>query len=78
MVAGDGDDRRPEPAQEGCCAVVLAAPPPMRQVARGDDQLGAQSPDERAELAFHVGRVAFPDVQVGDVQNPGWHGRLTL
>jgi hypothetical protein len=78
VVAGHGNDRPAGAAQKRGGALVLVTPAAVREVTRGDDQIGSQPAGESPEGPFHVGSLPRPRVQVGDVQNPGGHGRLTL
>ena len=78
VVPGDRDDRRTEPTQERSGRIVLLVPSPVRQVAGGDDHIGSETPDERGQRLLDVGCGVPPGVQVGDVENPGWHGRPSL
>ena len=78
VVARDGNDRWAETAEERGRALVLVAAAAVRQVPGRDDQIRLQAAGQNAERLLDVGGLPGPDVQVGDVQNPRWHGRPTL
>jgi hypothetical protein len=50
----------------------------MGQIARRDDEIGCDAFDERSETPVDRGVLARAEVQVGDVENPHSHRRLTL
>ena len=78
MVSGDDDERDPEAAQEASRALVLASASAVREVAARDDQLGADAGDERGDRRLDLGVFAGAGVEVGEVEDPGWHRRVRL
>jgi hypothetical protein len=69
VVAGDGEDRRAQGAQEGPCALVLVPVVAVREIAARDDELGCELLDEAADRNFHdlATGVVGADVEIGDV-----------
>jgi hypothetical protein len=59
-------------------AVVLVAAPAVGEIAARDDQLGPQALDQRGKRRTRVRALVGAGMQVGDVENPRWHGRTTL
>ena len=60
VVPGDHEQRAAEPAQVGGCALVLAPAATVREVARGDDQVGLNPLDQRLETALDPGSASLP------------------
>lgn len=54
VISGDHEQRRPEPLQKSCRAVVLAGPPSVREVAAGDDQIRLDTLDQGAQRALDL------------------------
>jgi hypothetical protein len=71
-------DRKPEAAQEPRRALVLIPTSAVCEIAARDDQLRSCSFDERRERALDVRVGLRADVEVGDVEEPGWHRPGTL
>ena len=71
-------NRQAEPAQEPRRPLVLRTPSAMGEVAARDDQLRPRPLDERRECALDACVRLGADVEVGDVENPGWQRRGTL
>jgi hypothetical protein len=78
VVAGNRQHRRRHAAQEGCRTLLLVAPPAMSEVARGHHEIGRDALYKGLQSAFDEGLLARPDVDVGDVDQAGWHSRGRL
>ena len=78
MVPGDGEQRRPERAQEARRVLLLTALGAVGEVAAGDDQLRLDALDEGCEPELDVSVVTRSEMQVGHVENPGCHDRGRL
>ena len=78
VVAGHGEHGRPEAAEEGRGALVLAGAATVGEVARDDDQLRLQPPYELAQRRLDRPLLVPSDVQVGDVNQLRSHDRSTL
>jgi hypothetical protein len=50
----------------------------MREVAGGDQELRGKREDELAQRGHELGRLAAPEMKVGDVQDPRGHRRGRL
>lgn len=78
VVSRHGEHRRTEtPKQRGGTGMLLRLPA-VGDVARCDDELGAETLDELTQRAFYVGRVLGSEMEVGDVDQAGWHSRGRL
>jgi hypothetical protein len=75
VVAGDHQERQPEPAQELRRGVVLAAQAAMRQVAARDDERRLDLLDQPRERLDGLGGDVPAEVEVGDVEDPRRHER---
>jgi hypothetical protein len=78
VVSGDGKNRCAEATKKGCSAVVLLGPPAVCDVACGHDQRGLGLLDEGSYRPLHVAMFVRPDVEVGEVNQAGRHGRGRL
>jgi hypothetical protein len=78
VVTGDSEHRWAEAAQEGSGALVLVRPAAMCEVTRGDDEIRLHPLDQGAERRFCVELFVGADVEVGDVDQAGGHGRGRL
>jgi hypothetical protein len=78
VVARNGQYGHRQAAQEGGDALVLIAPPAVREVARGDHELGLNAVDEGSQSTLDEGLHACPDVDVGDVEQASGHSRGRL
>jgi hypothetical protein len=78
VISGDGEHGERERAEESRRALVLIAPPAVRQVARRDDELGPHTLDQGGERALDVGILARAEVQVRHVEDSRRHGRSRL
>jgi hypothetical protein len=78
VVAGDGEYGRAERAEKLGCTRELCGTSTVGEVSGRDDELGVENCSEITYRRDGIGRLAAPDVQVGDVQNPGCHGRGRL
>jgi len=72
------DDRDSEAPEDLSRALELRALPSVREVARGQHELGVQLEHEIAQRRDGLGRLAATDVDVRDVQNPRCHSRGRL
>ena len=57
---------------------MLIAPPAVREVTRGDHELGLDTVDESSQSTLDEGLLARPDVDVGDVDQARRHSRGRL
>jgi hypothetical protein len=64
VIPGDHEQRRPEPLQKSCRAIMLAGPPSVRQVAAGDDQIRPDTLDQGAQRALDLRLLNGADMQV--------------
>jgi hypothetical protein len=78
VVAGDHEQRPPEPSQEGGCPLVLGSPAAVREVATSYDQLRRDPRDQGLETALNVRFLHASHVQVGDVEEAYWQRRSRL
>ena len=79
VIARNGNDGSAEAAEERGRPFVLVAASAVGEVAADDDQLGlVGARPARSSEAPDVRALVGADVQVGDVENPRWHGRPTL
>jgi hypothetical protein len=78
VIAWNGNDGSAQVTEKRGRLVVLVAASAVGEIAAGDDQLGPQSLDQREKRRLRVGAPVGADMQVGDVENPCWHGRTTL
>ena len=81
MVAGNGEERTPEIAQEGGRAVVLNAAAAVREVAARDDQLRVEPLDQGGEARLDPRLFLRADVEVREVEETcpgGGHSRGRL
>jgi hypothetical protein len=78
VVARDDQQGSFEPLQKRRCAVVLARPCAMRQIAACDDQFGVDALDQGAQRTLHVRLLDGADMQVREVEEPCWHRRSRL
>ncbi len=78
VVAGHGEHRDAERAEEPVRALVLGAAAPVREIAGGDDHLGRDPLDERGERALDLGVLPLAHVEVGDVEDACGHDRMRL
>ena len=78
VISGDGEHGRPQAPEHRRRAGVLLARPAVREVASRDHEIGLDAPDEIAQRILDVGCLAGPDVEVGDMDQAGGHGRGRL
>ena len=78
MVTGDGEEGRAKAAEELRRALELIAPSPVCEVAGREQQLGFVTGHQLSEGSEGLGRLAPPDVEVGDVENARGHRRGRL
>ena len=78
VVAGNGEERRPERVEKARSRLLLVPFRPVRQVAAGDDQVGADALHQLGQSELDLGVVAGPEMKVGDVKNAGGHDRGRL
>jgi hypothetical protein len=78
VVAGNGQHGRGQTAQQGSNALVLIAPPAVREIAGGDHEIGLNTGDEGPQGALEKGLLAGSDVDVGDVDQARRHSRGRL
>ncbi len=78
VIAGNGEHRWAEAAQEGRRALVLGRSASMREVARGHDEVRPNGLDEGAERRLDTRPLACARVEVGDVDEARWHSRGRL
>jgi hypothetical protein len=78
VVARDRENRRAEPLQEPGCPLVLLGSTAVGQVAARDDELRPHVDEQRCYRLLDRGILARAEMQVGDVENAGGHGRSRL
>ena len=78
VVAGNGEEGRPERLEKARSRLVLVPLRAVRQVAAGDDQVGAGALHQLRQAELDLGVVAGPEMKVGDVENAGGHDRGRL
>ena len=78
VVAGNREHGRRQAAQQRRNALVLVAPAAVREVARGDYEIGLDVLYEALQSALDEGLLACPDVDVGDVDQASGHSRGRL
>src|SRR5207244_5269655 len=78
VVAGDGEHRGAERGEETGGAFVLLPPAAVGQIARGDDELGAELPHEAREGRLDLPILACTRVKIGYVQEAYRHDRMRL
>ena len=78
MIAGNGEEGRPERLEKARSRLVLVPLRAVRQVAAGDDQVGADALHQLRQAELDLGVVAGPEMKVGDVENAGGHDRGRL
>ncbi len=78
VVAGNGEHRGREAAEQGRYPLELVASPAVREVARGDHEIGLNTLHESPQGALDEGLLARSDVDVGDVDQARWHSRGRL
>src|SRR5207248_564913 len=74
---GDRDDRRANVALDDLELVPLPSPA-VGQIARGDDELGAEPPHEAREGRLDLPILACTRVKIGYVQEAYRHDRMRL
>jgi hypothetical protein len=78
VVPGDHEQRPSQPSQVLGCVLVLGPAATVREVARGDDQVGLNPLDQRLETALDARLRLASHVQIGDVKEAYWHRRSRL
>jgi hypothetical protein len=78
VVPRYGEERGAEGAEDLGCSPQLLGPSPVAQIPGRDDQLRRQLVYEVVERRDGLGRLAAPDMQVRDMENPCCHGRGRL
>ncbi len=78
MVARNCQHGRRKAAQQRRDTLVLITPPAVREVARGDHEIGLNAVDEGPQWALDKGLLAGSDVNVGDVDQARRHSRGRL
>src|SRR5688572_1091121 len=78
MVAGHDEEGQLERTQELRGRLELRAPPAVRHIPRGHEQLGLEIGDERSQRLERLPRLRMAHVQVGEVEKASGHGRGRL
>jgi len=78
VVAGDGQQREAEAEQKRRGTLELIGTPAVCEVAGREQQLGFVTGHQLSEGSEGLGRLAPPDVEVGDVENARGHRRGRL
>ena len=78
MVPGHCKERGAEALEDFARPLELGAAPAVREVARCEDKGRLHARRELLQGCVRLLRVAAPDVQVGDVEDPRGHGRGRL
>jgi hypothetical protein len=78
VVPRHDEQRRSEASEELGGLRVLLTPAAVRDVPCRDDEIGADPLDEREQRAAHVRAIVRPEMEVGDVDQAGWHSRGRL
>ena len=78
VVAGDGQQREAEAEQKRRGTLELIGTPAVCEVTGREQQLGLEARDQLSESSERLGRLAPPDVEVGDVENARGHHRGRL
>ena len=78
MVPRHCEHRRPERAQEPGRVLVLLAGSAVREIARGDDQFGADSPDEGAQRLLDLQILTCTRMEIGYMEEACRHDRMRL
>jgi hypothetical protein len=78
VVARNGQHGRRQAVQQRRDTLVLITPPAVREVARGDHEIGLNAVDEGPQGALDKGLLAGSDMNVGDVDQARRHSRGRL
>jgi len=78
VVAGDGQQREADAPQTRRGTLELIATPAVCEVTGREQQLGLEARGELSQGSEWLGRIAAPDVKVGDVENARGHRRGRL
>src|SRR5581483_12397818 len=78
VVSGNRQHRPPEPHQERMRTFVLVAAAPVGEVTGRDDERRRRPLDELGERRLDHRLLAGARVQVGDMNEAGWHSRVRL
>jgi hypothetical protein len=59
-------------------ALVLLAPPTVREITRSDDQLGARTVDQCSERLLDLRILVCTRMEIGYMEEGGRHDRMRL
>jgi len=78
VIAGHGEYRRPERAQQLCGSLELLPAPAMREIAGSHDELRFQPLHEPRQRLLNFRLPMCTRVQVGYMEEPRFHNRTRL
>jgi len=78
VISGYGQHGDPEAPKELRCSLEFRTPPAVREIARGEHELGGELRGELAQRGNGLGRLALADVEIRDVENARGHRRGRL
>ena len=78
VVAGHGEHRRPERAQQLRRTLELLGAPPVREIARSDDELRVEPLHQPRQRLLDLALLMCTRVQVGNMEEPRVHNRTRL
>ena len=78
MISGHGEHRGAERPQKQGCLLVLLAPAPVGEIARGDDQRRPDPSHEGGERRLDFGSLVCTRMEIGYMEEARRHDRMRL